>query len=54
MIKRKEDALTTVETIGRSGLEWSDLTMQHESLEDVFVRLVGKPIESEDQMVAAK
>jgi ABC-2 type transport system ATP-binding protein len=54
MLKRKEDALATVEKIGRSGLDWSDLTMQHESLEDVFVRLVGKPIESEGQTVVAK
>jgi ABC-2 type transport system ATP-binding protein len=54
MIKRKEEVVTTVEIIGRSGLEWSDLTMEHESLEDVFVRLVGKPIESEGPTVVAK
>ncbi|MDA4113808.1 MAG: ABC transporter ATP-binding protein [Thaumarchaeota archaeon] len=54
MIKRKEEVVATVEIIGRSGLEWSDLTMEHESLEDVFVRLVGKPIESEGPTLVAK
>jgi hypothetical protein len=28
--------------------------MEHESLEDVFVKLVGKPIESEGQTAVAK
>ncbi|MGA2198650.1 MAG: ABC transporter ATP-binding protein [Nitrososphaerales archaeon] len=47
LLQSKEDALKTLELIERSGLGWDDLSMQHESLEDVFVRLVGKPIENE-------
>jgi ABC-2 type transport system ATP-binding protein len=46
----KEDALPVLEAIGRSGLEWSNLTMRHDSLEDVFVRLVGSKISDEGQV----
>ena len=46
---KKEDAITVLEAIGRSGLNWSDLTVRHDSLEDVFVRLVGSNIGEEEQ-----
>jgi ABC-2 type transport system ATP-binding protein len=49
-LKKKEDALPVLEAIGRSGLEWSNLTMRHDSLEDVFVRLVGSKISDEGQV----
>ncbi len=47
MLQRKEDAMKTLELIEGSGMTWDDLSMQHESLDDVFVRLVGRPVESE-------
>lgn len=43
-LQSKEDALNTLELIEKSGIYWSDLSMQHDSLEDVFVRLVGTSI----------
>jgi ABC-2 type transport system ATP-binding protein len=47
---KKEDTLVVLEAIGRSGEDWSDLTVQHDSLEDVFVRLVGSKISEEGQI----
>jgi ABC-2 type transport system ATP-binding protein len=47
LLRSKEDALRSLELIERSGLDWDDLTMQHESLDDVFVRLVGKPMQDD-------
>ncbi len=52
-LKKKEDVLSVLEAIGRSGEEWSDLTVRNDSLEDVFVRLVGSKITDEGQTVVA-
>jgi ABC-2 type transport system ATP-binding protein len=41
LVRRKEDSLSALEAIERSGYDWSDLSIQRESLEDVFVKLVG-------------
>jgi ABC-2 type transport system ATP-binding protein len=41
VVRRKEDSLMALEAIARSGYEWSYLSIQRESLEDVFVKLVG-------------
>ena len=54
VLQRKEDALAMLETISKSGLDWSDLSMQRESLEDVFVKLVGSRIEDEGETVKVK
>ncbi len=40
-IREKHDALTAVETLDRSGMEWNDLRTRRDSLEDIFIRLVG-------------
>jgi ABC-2 type transport system ATP-binding protein len=48
-LKKKEDTLAVLEAIGRSGLDWSDLTVRRDSLEDVFVKLVGSKISDEGQ-----
>lgn len=48
-LKKKEDALTVLQAIGRSGENWSELTVRHDSLEDVFVKLVGSTIEDTGQ-----
>ncbi len=48
-LKKKEDTLTAMEAIGRSGMVWSDLTVRNDSLDDVFVKLVGSRISDEGQ-----
>lgn len=45
LLKNKDSALNALSTIKRSGLEWSDLSTEKESLEDIFVKLVGTSIE---------
>lgn len=46
-LKKKEDTLAVLEAIGRSGEDWSDLTVRQDSLEEVFVKLVGSKISDE-------
>ncbi|HXW36300.1 MAG TPA: ABC transporter ATP-binding protein [Nitrososphaerales archaeon] len=41
-VKEKKDVVTAVSAIDKSGLDWADLRTQRESLEDIFVRLVGE------------
>ncbi|MDA4129086.1 MAG: ABC transporter ATP-binding protein [Thaumarchaeota archaeon] len=45
-LQRKEDVLTAIRAIEESGLEWSDLRTKRDSLEDIFVKLVGEPLEA--------
>ena len=45
LMQQKHDVLIALASIEQSGLEWSDLRTQRDSLEDIFVRLVGEPIE---------
>ncbi len=45
-IKRKEDVVTAVGGLEASGLDWSDLRTKRDSLEDIFVKLVGEPMEA--------
>jgi ABC-2 type transport system ATP-binding protein len=45
LLKNRDSALDALSTIKRSGLEWSDLSTEKESLEDIFVKLVGTSIE---------
>ncbi|MDG6967289.1 MAG: ABC transporter ATP-binding protein [Nitrososphaerota archaeon] len=40
-VGRKEDSLFALEAIERSDLPWNDLSIARESLEDVFVKLIG-------------
>lgn len=40
-IQNKNDALTTFKLIEQSGLDWRDLSTERDSLEDIFIRLVG-------------
>jgi ABC-2 type transport system ATP-binding protein len=42
LLKDKKDALTALAAIEESGLEWSELATKRDSLEDVFLRMVGK------------
>jgi ABC-2 type transport system ATP-binding protein len=40
-IQSKDDALRTIRLIEQSGLDWRDLSTEKDSLEDIFIRLVG-------------
>jgi ABC-2 type transport system ATP-binding protein len=44
-LHRKEDVMAAVAAIQQSGLEWDDLRTKRDSLEDIFVKLVGEPME---------
>ena len=44
-LEQKGDALIALATVEQSGLEWSNLRTRQDSLEDVFVRLVGGIVE---------
>lgn len=41
----KRDAVIALSSIDKSGLAWKDLRTHHESLEDIFVKLVGGSLE---------
>jgi len=40
-LRDKDDAMVALGSIEESGLDWGDLTVKRDSLEDVFLRLVG-------------
>jgi len=40
-LRDKDDALVALGAIEESGMDWGDLTVKRDSLEDVFLRLVG-------------
>ena len=42
VLRDKDDALVALGAIEESGAEWGDLTVRKDSLEDVFLRLVGE------------
>ncbi len=41
-LRDKDDALVALGAIEESGADWGDLTVKRDSLEDVFLRLVGE------------
>ncbi len=41
-IRTKEDVLAVLQLVERSGLPWSEVATQKDTLEDVFIRLVGR------------
>ena len=49
-IQRKEEVILAMGAIEESGLDWSDLRTHRDSLEDIFVELVG---ESTEEMMEA-
>ena len=53
ILKKKEDTLAVLEAIGGSGEDWSDLTVRQDSLEEVFVKLVGSKISEEGRVAQA-
>jgi ABC-2 type transport system ATP-binding protein len=44
-IREKHDTLAVVEGLDRSGLSWEELRTRQDTLEDIFVRLVGGVVE---------
>ncbi len=44
-IREKHDAVVALESMDRSGLGWTDLKTRRDSLEDIFIKLVGFLIE---------
>jgi len=42
LLRDKEDAMVALGAIEESGADWGDLTVRRDSLEDVFLRLVGE------------
>jgi ABC-2 type transport system ATP-binding protein len=46
-LRDKEDAMVALGSIEESGAQWGDLTVKRDSLEDVFLRLVGPEGRSE-------
>lgn len=49
LIERKEDAIGALGAIQESGEAWADLTIQHDSLEDVFLGLISAKLESKGE-----
>jgi len=51
LLRDKDDAVVALGAIEESGCEWGDLTVRRDSLEDVFLRLVGEEgkIEKENE-----
>ena len=41
-LRNRDDAMVALGAIHESGVEWGDLTVRRDSLEDVFLRLVGE------------
>jgi ABC-2 type transport system ATP-binding protein len=52
-LQQKNDTLIAIGAIQESGLEWDDLATQHDSLEDIFVRMVGGSPEEHRLMAGA-
>ncbi len=53
-INEKHDILEVVESLDRSGMDWEDLRTRSDTLEDIFVRLVGGVIEEAGTLKEAK
>ena len=54
IMKSKNDALEAITAIEQSGMNWSDLSTERESLEDIFVKLVGTKIDDESLTIEKK
>jgi ABC-2 type transport system ATP-binding protein len=51
-IEQKQDVVEAMAAIGRSKFDWSDLRIQRETLEDIFVRLVGRTEETSVRLMS--
>ncbi len=48
-LRDKDDAMVALGSIEESGAQWGDLTVRRDSLEDVFLRLVGEETKGEKE-----
>ena len=48
-LRDRDDAMVALGSIEESGAEWGDLVVRRDSLEDVFLRLVGEEGEAEKE-----
>jgi len=53
-IREKHDALVAVEGLDRSGMNWDDLRTRRDTLEDIFIRMVGGVIEEAGEIKEVK
>ena len=53
-IREKHDTLLVVESLDKSGMNWDDLRTRRDTLEDIFVKLVGGVIEEAGTVKEAK
>ena len=53
-IREKHDTLAVVESLDSSGMNWEDLRTKQDTLEDIFVQLVGGVIEEAGSVKEAK
>ena len=53
-IREKHDALVAVESLDRSGMNWDDLRTRRDTLEDIFIRMVGGVIEEAGEIKEVK
>lgn len=44
ILEQEKDALMALGVISESGIAWSNLTTKRDSLEDIFIRMVGEPM----------
>ena len=42
LLRDREDAMVALGAVEESGTNWGDLTVRKDSLEDVFLKLVGE------------
>lgn len=50
LLKQKSDALKTLTFIEKSGLAWSEMQTHRDSLDDVFIKLVNMPVDSQGEI----
>ena len=53
-IHEKHDALVAVQSLDRSRMSWDDLRTRRDTLEDIFIRLVGGSIEEAGEIKEVK
>ena len=51
-IEEKRDIVEAMAVIGRSRFDWSDLRIERETLEDIFIRLVGRTEETSMRLMS--
>jgi ABC-2 type transport system ATP-binding protein len=53
-LEQQNDVIIAIGIIQESGLHWSTLSTKRDSLEDIFVRMVGEGISEQGELVKAK